>query len=122
MTCACLLLSRHVVWLTGLPSSVLVIATPLPQAGGGGVGEHEGRDLLQHVELSWGSPDEPPHASVIGTPSHSCVILYFVGLQAVPQLSICSALQIVHLFLHVRILYDRSDAQLGLSDLCSSFT
>ena len=50
-------------WLTGPTSSLLVISTPL--SGGGG--EHEGRDLLQHVELTWGSVELPPKATVIGT-------------------------------------------------------
>lgn len=62
---ACVLVSRGLVWLTGLPSSVLVIATPLP----GGGGAHEGRDLLQHVELTWGALDKPPQASIMGMPA-----------------------------------------------------
>lgn len=56
-------------WLTGPTSSVLLIATPLP--GGGGGGEQEGRDLLQQVELTWASGDEPPKATIIGdAPAH----------------------------------------------------
>lgn len=58
----CLFLYRSVVWLTGCGSSLLVVATPLPGSGG----EHDGRDLLQHVELSWPLPEEQPQASLIG--------------------------------------------------------
>ena len=58
----CLLLHRSVVWLTGSGSSILIIATPLP----GGGAEHEGRDVLQHVELTWPSPEEQPRGSLIG--------------------------------------------------------
>ena len=66
------LASRSIVWLTGPTSSLLVISTPLP----GGGGQHEGRDLLQHVELSWGSAVLPPKANLIGTSQHNISFIY----------------------------------------------
>lgn len=59
-------------WLTGPTSSLLVISTPLP----GGGGEHEGRDLLQHVDLIWDSVELPPKATLVGTAQRNTSFMF----------------------------------------------
>lgn len=55
---------RLVVFLNEDSLSLLLIATPQPEAGGA---EKEHRDILQQLAISWPEPSQQPEASVTGT-------------------------------------------------------
>ena len=53
---------RSIVWLTG-SSSLLVVATPLPEQGGA-VQEH--RDMLYQLDITWAQDTQQPSVVISG--------------------------------------------------------
>lgn len=62
VTTSLVLNCRSIVWLTG-SSSLLVVATPLPEQGGA-VQEH--RDMLYQLDITWAQDTQQPSVVISG--------------------------------------------------------